>query len=86
MIEDITLLYNRNFFPYVQHVLLQELFETTIEFMKLEKIELGGIKGKMLSAQVVQIFDEFNELFKVFAESSYDPMDICDDVSIKSIL
>lgn len=49
--------------------------ETAIEFMKLEKIEIGGIKGKSLSQQVVQVFEEFNELFKVFTERSYDCMD-----------
>ena len=51
-----------------------------MEFMKLEKIEFGGIKGKMLSSQVVQIFDEFNELYKVFTERSYDSLDPLDEV------
>ena len=55
--------------------------ETAMEFMKLEKIEFGGIKGKMLSSQVVQIFEEFNELYKVFTERSYDSLDPLDDVS-----
>ena len=49
--------------------------------MKLEKIEFGGIKGKMLSSQVVQIFEEFNELYKVFTERSYDSLDPLDEVS-----
>ena len=51
-----------------------------MEFMKLEKIEFGGIKGKMLSSQVVQIFEEFNELYKVFTERSYDSLDPLDEV------
>ena len=55
--------------------------ETAMEFMKLEKIEFGGIKGKMLSAQVVQIFEEFNELYKVFTERSYDSLDPLDEVN-----
>lgn len=54
--------------------------ETVMEFMKLEKIEFGGIKGKMLSSQVVQIFEEFNELYKVFTERSYDSLDPLDEV------
>lgn len=54
---------------------------TATEFMKLEKIELGGIKGKRLSALVVQIFEEFNELYKVFTEKSYDSLDPQDNVS-----
>ncbi|XP_033732158.1 dynein beta chain, ciliary-like [Pecten maximus] len=54
---------------------VKELMETALEFMKLEKIELGGIKGKMLSQQVVQLFEEFNAQYKVFTEKSYDCLD-----------
>ncbi len=56
--------------------------ETALEFMKLEKIEFGGIKGKMLSSQVLQIFEEFNELYKVFTEKSYDCLDPTEEVRI----
>ena len=56
--------------------------ETALEFMKLEKIELGGIKGKMLSQQVVQLFEEFNEQFKVFTTKDYDSLDPNQSVSI----
>ena len=56
-------------------LLLQELMNTALEFMKLEKIEFGGIKGKMLSAQVIHIFERFNETYKVFSEKSYDSLD-----------
>jgi dynein heavy chain len=52
-----------------------------MEFLKLEKIEFGGIKGKVLSAQTVQIFEEFQELYKVFTEFSGDPLDPLDTVS-----
>ena len=43
------------------------MFDTVLEFMKLEKIEIGGIKGKMLSAQGVLIHEEFQEYFAHFA-------------------
>ena len=46
-----------------------------MEFAKLEKVELGGIKGKMLSHQVVEIFTEFNEIFSVFGNRTYDGLD-----------
>lgn len=46
----------------------------------MEKIEFGGIKGQMLSAQTVQIFDEFQEQYKVFTDSSYDCLDLSDQV------
>lgn len=55
--------------------------ETALEFMKLEKVELGGIKGKVLSQQVVNIFEEFQNHYKVFTEASYDCLDPNDPVS-----
>lgn len=53
----------------------QDLFSTAMEFAKLEKVELGGIKGKMLSHQVVEIFAEFSEIFSVFGNRTYDGLD-----------
>ena len=49
--------------------------ETALEFMKLEKIELGGIQGKSLSAQVISVFEEFQEHYKVFSEGTFDCLD-----------
>ena len=51
------------------------MFATAIEFSKLEKVEIGGMKGRILSHDVVQIFTEFQEYFTVFANSSYDGLD-----------
>lgn len=49
--------------------------ETALEFMKLEKVELGGIKGKLLSQQVVQLHEEFQEQYGVFTNKTYDCLD-----------
>ena len=54
---------------------LQDLMDTALEFMKLEKIELGGVQGKSLSAQVISVFEEFQEQYKVFSEGTYDCLD-----------
>lgn len=51
------------------------------DFLKLEKIEYGGVKGTMLSEVTLAMFGEFNDLFKTFTDSSYDPLDLTDDVS-----
>ena len=53
----------------------QYLYETAIEFTKLEKVEIGGLKGKMLTQNVMQIFEEFQECFKIFTENTYDNLD-----------
>uniref|UniRef100_A0A803SSJ0 Dynein axonemal heavy chain 17 n=1 Tax=Anolis carolinensis TaxID=28377 RepID=A0A803SSJ0_ANOCA len=52
-----------------------ELYMTAIEFLKLEKIELGGVRGNILGSLVVQIYEEILEYVKVFAECKYDPLD-----------
>ncbi|KAK7113097.1 dynein beta chain, ciliary-like [Littorina saxatilis] len=54
---------------------VDHLLKTFIEFQKLEKVELGGIAGKTLSALVVNIFDDFNESYKVFSDGNFDCLD-----------
>ena len=58
----------------------QDLFTNAVDFLKLEKIEYTGIKGKILSAQTFQLFEEFNELYKEFQEVTYDCLDPQDEV------
>ncbi|NWU53608.1 DYH17 protein, partial [Dromas ardeola] len=53
----------------------QELYQTAIEFLKLEKAELGGVRGNVLGSQVFQIYEEVSELSKSFADCKYDPLD-----------
>ena len=57
------------------------MFQNAVEFLKLEKVEYAGIKGKMLSAQTVAIYDEFNEMYKAFQDVTYDPLDPKDTAS-----
>ena len=51
--------------------------------MKLEKIEFGGVKGRILSQLVLNIFDKFQDRYKVFGERTYNPLDPMDPVSKK---
>ncbi|NXJ94967.1 DYH17 protein, partial [Corythaixoides concolor] len=53
----------------------QELYQTAVEFQKLEKAELGGVRGNLLRSQVLQIYEEVSELIKGFADCKYDPLD-----------
>ncbi|NXE57526.1 DYH17 protein, partial [Casuarius casuarius] len=53
----------------------QELYETAIEFLKLEKVELGGVRGNIFGSQVLQIYEEVSELVRGFADCKYDPLD-----------
>ncbi|KAJ1566553.1 hypothetical protein HK405_009349, partial [Cladochytrium tenue] len=53
-----------------------ELFDSIIEFNRLEKIEIGGTKGKILSSQIAQIFTEFQAALAAFSKIKYDILDI----------
>ena len=57
------------------------MFQIAVEFLKLEKVEYAGIKGRKLSAETVAIYEEFNEMYKTFQDVTYDPLDPQDPVS-----
>ena len=40
--------------------LVREFFQTSDQFLKLEKVEMGGIRGKNLSSRIIHIFDITN--------------------------
>lgn len=46
-----------------------------IEFLKLEKVEIGGLKGRTLSSKITTIFTDFNQHFSSFAAKTYDVLD-----------
>ncbi|XP_067914454.1 dynein axonemal heavy chain 17-like [Heterodontus francisci] len=54
---------------------IEEIFSTTVEFLKLEKIEVGGVRGNLLGQMVQQIYVEFLEAIKIFAECKYNALD-----------
>ncbi|NWU29126.1 DYH17 protein, partial [Dyaphorophyia castanea] len=54
---------------------IQELFQAAVDFLKLEKTVLGGVRGSFLGSWVLQISEEVCEATKAFAECKYDPLD-----------
>lgn len=66
--------------------LFQTLLLTVIDMMKLEKVEFGGVRGRALSQQVVQLHEEFLERYKIFTEKPYDCLDVCNTVCRSDIL
>ncbi|CAF2140297.1 unnamed protein product [Rotaria magnacalcarata] len=55
--------------------IIQDLFQTAAEFLRLEKVEIGGVKGKTLSSLVLNIFELFKEEFEKMSNKKYDPLD-----------
>ncbi|CAH0405196.1 unnamed protein product [Chilo suppressalis] len=58
---------------------IQWFFKTVLEFQKLEKIEVGGMKGRVLSLQIRDISAEFEAFFHSFASKSYDVLEPDDE-------
>jgi dynein heavy chain, axonemal len=54
---------------------IQGFFFTVIEFMKLEKVEIGGLKGRVLSARIIIVSTEFKQCFALYATKTYDVLD-----------
>lgn len=50
-------------------------FTTVLEFSKLEKVEIGGMKGRVLSNRVSCIYNEFLQHLSAFSGKSYDVLD-----------
>ncbi|CAF1576739.1 unnamed protein product, partial [Adineta steineri] len=54
---------------------IKELFSIANAFLKLEKVEIGGVKGRALSAEIFQIYEEFKDTFEKFSAKTYNPLD-----------
>uniref|UniRef100_A0A8C5WIH4 Dynein axonemal heavy chain 17 n=1 Tax=Leptobrachium leishanense TaxID=445787 RepID=A0A8C5WIH4_9ANUR len=54
---------------------IEYLLLTALDMMKLEKIEFGGNKGKFLSQMVADMYQEFQDFYKVFSDRTYDCLD-----------
>ncbi|KAL2088082.1 hypothetical protein ACEWY4_016910 [Coilia grayii] len=55
--------------------MMEELFASALDFLKLERIELGGSRGKILSEVVYNMNEQFHDSWRVLRESKYDPLD-----------
>lgn len=61
--------------------LVRTILETNLEFIRLEKVEIGGLKGKGLSVKCNEVFEEFNVIYNVFRNIQYDILET-EDLSI----
>lgn len=54
---------------------VREIFDTASEFFKLEKIELGGLKGRGMSRNIQDGMKEFKDLYFKWTQIQFDPLD-----------
>ena len=64
---------------------IQEFCNTANQFLKLEKVEIGGIRGKVLTQGVQKIHDQFKEYYNVFGGRTYDSTDPTDLAFLKDV-
>ncbi|XP_032831905.2 dynein axonemal heavy chain 9 isoform X1 [Petromyzon marinus] len=64
---------------------VEELLVTAVDMFKLEKIEIGGLRGRVLSQRVCDIHQQFQELFGQFAEKTYDCLDVTNEEFEKDV-
>uniref|UniRef100_A0A672ZX55 Dynein heavy chain tail domain-containing protein n=1 Tax=Sphaeramia orbicularis TaxID=375764 RepID=A0A672ZX55_9TELE len=69
----------------MERLLMIEVHELTHNHM-LEKIELGGSRGKILSESVFGMSEEFHDRWRALRESKYDPLDYTNDVRFSGIV
>lgn len=55
---------------------LQDILLTAVDLLKLEKLEIGGVRGRALSQQVQQLHQEFTDTYKFLTEKPYDCLDM----------
>lgn len=60
--------------------LVKTILQTHIEFSKLEKVEIGGIKGRLLSTKCADIFEDFHKYYSLFQNIQYDVLDTKSDL------
>ena len=73
----------KNFDIFIDRLkIIAEFFTTSSQFLKLEKVEIGGIRGKLLTEGVRKIFHQFKDVYATFGRKDYD----CSDPDEKRFL
>lgn len=57
----------------LKHV--RDMFDTANDFLKLEKLEIGGIRGRHLNQRLTMIQNEFQLLFNTCTTIDFNPLD-----------
>ncbi|KAL2078484.1 hypothetical protein ACEWY4_026169 [Coilia grayii] len=51
---------------------IEDVYVVSTEFLKLEKVDIQGVRGSAMGSLIFRIYEEFLELLKIFAECKYD--------------
>ena len=64
---------------------LHEFFTTSNQFLKLQKVEIGALRGKILSEEIRKISENFKNIYTVFGTKTYDCLEQNDNSFLKAI-
>ncbi|KAK5608169.1 hypothetical protein CRENBAI_003200 [Crenichthys baileyi] len=78
-----TLVFKRSDCIMERLLMIEDIFATALDFLKLEKVELGGSRGKILSEMVFSMSEEFHDHWRTLRESKYDPFDYTNDEFVR---
>ncbi|KAK9886615.1 hypothetical protein WA026_017537 [Henosepilachna vigintioctopunctata] len=59
--------------------LIKKILEANINYSKLERVEIGGLRGKYLTMKCEEIFADFGRVYSVFQNITYNALDIEDN-------
>lgn len=60
---------------YIKRLIdIRDIFQTAIEFFKLDRIEIGGIKGRNLSRRISNAFSDYQKLYSCWGSIDFDPL------------
>ncbi|XP_032397932.1 dynein heavy chain 9, axonemal [Etheostoma spectabile] len=55
---------------------IEDILLTAVDLLKLEKLEIGGMRGRALSQQVQLLHQEFVDTYRLITEKPYDCLDL----------
>ena len=70
-----------NFLARLKTIL--EFCSTADQFLKLQKVEIGGLRGKILTQGVQKVHDKFKHIYDLFGTKTYDCLNYEDKTFIK---
>ena len=56
-------------------VTMSYFFQNSVQFLKLDKVEIGGLQGKDLAYKVIKIHKDFKQIYGLFSIKNYDSLD-----------
>lgn len=61
---------------------VQDMFEIMLDFQRMEKLEFGGVRGKLYTDRAAKMYKEFSNYCQALKNSKNSPLDFYSQVSL----